>query len=114
MPLGTEGGSVSYRCPARKRRVRYVPYVSLEVRRTHKIIRYHGNVAEFLQPAILEAERRGPDAIVLAFYHTRRCGDPSGKFSCKGGCFAALGELEDLLLATASPGKAKIVKVGEE
>ena len=105
---------MSYRCPACKRRVRCLPYASLEVRRTRKIICYHGNVAGCLRPAILEAERRDPDEIVLAFYHTRLCGDPSGKFSCKGGCFAALGELEDLLLATASPGEAKIVKVGDE
>ena len=100
---------MSHRCPACKRRVRSAPYVSLRDRHTRKITRYHGNVAGCLKDAMVEAQRRGPDEIVLAFYHTRRCGDPAGKLSCKRGCFA-VDELEDVLLATASPGEAKIVK----
>jgi len=94
--------------------VRSAPYVRLQEKHTRKITRYHGSVAGCLEAATVVEQRRGLGEIVLGFYHAVECGDPSGKFSCKGGCFVAPGELEDLLLATASPGKAKIVKVGEE
>jgi len=45
MPHGTEGGSVSYRCPVCKRSVRSAPSASLQDRHPRKITRYHGNVA---------------------------------------------------------------------
>jgi len=94
MPHGTEGGSVSYRCPVCKRRVPNAPSVSLQDRHTRKITRYHGNVAGCLQAATVEALRRGPGEIVLGFYHTIGCGDPAGKMSYRGACFAVdeLGE----------------------
>jgi hypothetical protein len=76
------------RCPACSRRVKRAPYVSLQDRHTRKITRYHGGVAGCLEAAAAEAERRGADEIILAFYHTRVCGDPAGKMSCRGGCFA--------------------------
>ena len=85
---------MSYRCPACKRRGRSAPYASLQNRHTRKITRYHGNVAGCLQAATVEALRRGPGEIVLGFYHTIGCGDPAGKMSYRGACFAVdeLGE----------------------
>jgi hypothetical protein len=103
-----------YRCPHCSCRVRSAPYVSLQDRHTRKVVRYHGNVAGCLQAATVEAQRRGPDEVILRFAHPRSCGDPAGKLSCKGCCFAGPGAPEVVLLATASPGEAKIVKVGEE
>jgi hypothetical protein len=78
---------VSYRCPACKRRVRPAPYVSLQAGHTRKLRRYHGNVARCLEAATVEAQRRGPGEILLAFCHTIGGGDPVGTLSCRGGCF---------------------------
>jgi hypothetical protein len=35
-----------------------------------------------------QAERRGPDEVILRFAHPRSCGDPADKTSCRGRCFA--------------------------
>jgi hypothetical protein len=67
--------------------VRSAPYVSLQDRHTRKIRRYHGNVAGCLEAATVEAQRRGPGEILLAFCHTIGCGDQVGTLSCQGGCF---------------------------
>ena len=75
------------KCPACSRRVKRAPYASLQDRHTRKITRYHGNGAGCLEAATFEAQRRGPGEIVLGLYHTVKCGDPSGKLSCGGGCF---------------------------
>ena len=75
---------MSCRCLAFKRRGRSAPYASLQNRHTRKITRYHGNVAGCLQAATVEALRRGPGEIVLGFYHTRACGEPAGRMSCRG------------------------------
>jgi hypothetical protein len=103
-----------YRCPSCLRRVKRAPSISLTDRRTRREMRYHGNITGCLRTAVLEAQRRGPEEIVLTFSHTRRCGNAAGKLSCRGGCFAALWELEDVLLSTSSPDEAKIVKIGVE
>jgi hypothetical protein len=78
---------VAHKCPACRRRVRSAPYVSLQDRRTRKIIRYHGGAAPCLQAGVEEAQRRGLGEIVLGSYHSVKCGDPSGRMSCQGGCF---------------------------
>jgi hypothetical protein len=75
---------VSYRCPACMRRVRSAPYVSLQDRHPCKITCYHGNVAGCLEVVTVELQRRGPGKILLGFYHTRGCGDPAGRMSCRG------------------------------
>jgi hypothetical protein len=77
-----------FKCGSCNRRVRSAPFVSLQDRRICKITRYHGNVAGCLEAATGEPRRRGPDEIVLGFYHTRGCGDSAGKIFCRGGCFA--------------------------
>ena len=69
--------------------MRSAPYVSLQDRHTRKITRYHGHGAGCLEAATVEAQWRGSGEIVLGFYHTIGCGDPAGKMSCRGGCFAA-------------------------
>jgi len=76
-----------HKCPACRRRVRSAPYVSLQDRHTRKITRYHGSVAGCLEAATVEAQQRGPVEIILGFYHTRECGNPAGRMSCRGGCF---------------------------
>ena len=75
---------MSYRCPVCKRSVRSAPSASLQDRHTRKITRYHGNVAGCLEAVTVELQRRGPGEILLGFYHTRGCGDPAGRMSCRG------------------------------
>jgi hypothetical protein len=75
-----------HKCPACRRRVRAAPYVSLRDRETRQEVRYHAG-PECREAGALEAERLGPDQIILGFYHTRECGDPAGKMTCRGGCF---------------------------
>ncbi len=77
---------MSYRCPACTRRVRSAPYVSLQDRRTRRVVRFHARQG-CLEAGMLEAARRAPGELVLSFYHARSCGDPAGKLSCRGGCF---------------------------
>jgi hypothetical protein len=81
-----------HKCPACSRRVKRAPYIALKDRNTRRETRYHGALSEAnlgcLEAAAAEAERRGADEIILAFYHSRACGDPAGKMSCRGGCFA--------------------------
>jgi hypothetical protein len=75
-----------YRCPQRcARRAKRVPFVSLTDRETRSERRYHGGGCS--EAGLREAERRGPDEVVLRFAHPRSCGDPAGKMSCQGGCF---------------------------
>ncbi len=87
---------MSHRCPACKRRVPNAPYVSLQDRHPRKITRYHGNVAGCLKDAMVEAQRRGPDEIVLAFYHTRRCGDPAAAVIQQVSCRASAAVLRSM------------------
>jgi hypothetical protein len=100
-----------HKCPACSRRIKRAPYIALTDRRTRRERRYHGG--DCSEAGLREAERRGPDEVVLRFAHPRSCGDPRGKLACEGRCFAIYSQ-SDVLLATASPGEAKIVKLGEE
>jgi hypothetical protein len=77
-----------HKCPACSRRVKRAPYIALTDRKTRRQTRYHGSAAPFFEAGVLEAQRRGPHEIMLGFYHTMWCGDPAGKMSCRGGCFA--------------------------
>jgi hypothetical protein len=79
-------GQRIHKCPACSRRVRSAPYLKLTDRRTRQERRYHASDL-CLEAGALEAERRGPDEIVVGFYHARECGDPAGKMTCRGGCF---------------------------
>jgi hypothetical protein len=72
--------------------VKRPPFISLTDRNTRRQRRFHGAASEAnlacLKAAAAEAERRGPEEIVLAFVHTRECGDAKGRLGCKGKCFA--------------------------
>jgi hypothetical protein len=66
-----------YRCPACSRRVKRAPYISQTDRGTRRERRFYG-APHFacLETAAAEAERRGPDEVILRFAHPRSCGDP--------------------------------------
>jgi hypothetical protein len=75
-----------HKCPTCRRRVKRPPFISLKDKVTRREVRYHSGGC--LPAAAAEAERRGPEEIVLAFVHTRECGDAKGRLGCKGKCFA--------------------------
>ena len=79
---------VVYKCPACRRRVKRSPYVSLTDRNTRWERRFHG-APHFtcLETAAAEAERRGPDEVILRCAHPRSCSDPGGRMACRGAIF---------------------------
>jgi hypothetical protein len=77
-----------FKCGACKRRIRHAPFLALRDRQSRSVTRYHGApYTACLEAGAAQAERRGPDELVLHFVHARGCGDARGKLDCAGGCF---------------------------
>lgn len=82
------GMSKVHKCPACLRRVKRGPFLILRDRQTRREHRYHGAPHMVcLEAAAVEAERRGPDEVVLLFIHARSCADARSKLECAGRYF---------------------------
>ncbi len=77
-----------HKCPICSRRVKRAPFISLTDRETRRETRFHGAPRlACLQAGAAEAERRGPDEVILRFAHPGSCGDQGGRLGRRGGCF---------------------------
>jgi hypothetical protein len=100
------------KCPACSRRIRRGRQANVRIREreSESECRYHGARIECLQAAALFMSQHSRNSLTIHYFHAAGC-TAREKFTC--GCFAVDSQ-GDVLLDVASPGEAKIVKVGEE
>ena len=96
------------KCPASSRRIRRGRQANVRIRESER--RYHGARIECLQAAALFMSQHSRNSLTIHYFHAAGC-TAREKFAC--GCFAVDSQ-GNVLLDVASPGEAKIVKVGEE
>jgi hypothetical protein len=77
-----------FKCGACKRRIGHAPFLALRDRQSRSLTRStEAPYTACLEAGAAQAERRGPDELVLYFVHARGCGDARGKLDCAGQCF---------------------------
>ena len=75
---------MSFRCPACKRRVRSAPTLACRIGTPQDHLLPRQRRGGCLEAVTVELQRQGLGGILLGFYHTRGCGDPTGRMSCRG------------------------------